>query len=83
MLPACRVLPVDRSHSSVALVSSLPCSKIQEESLRTYIFAYSEVYDCLSLQCLVDMFELPLQVVHSLVSKMIFKEELKVCHSVQ
>jgi hypothetical protein len=52
--------------------------KIQEESLRTFIFAYSETYDCLSLERLAEMFELPLQSVHSIVSKMIFKEEFLV-----
>ena len=52
--------------------------KIQEETLRTYIFTYGETYDTLSLVCLSEMFELPLKTVHSIVSKMIFKEEFLV-----
>ena len=52
--------------------------KIQEESLRTYIFTYAETYDCLSLERLAEMFGLSLQSVHSIVSKMIFKEEFLV-----
>lgn len=49
---------------------------IREESLRTYLFTYAHVYASLSLRSLADMFELPRQRVHSLVSKMIINEEL-------
>ncbi|CAG9559088.1 unnamed protein product [Danaus chrysippus] len=49
---------------------------IREESLRTYLFTYAHVYASLSLHSLADMFELPRQRVHSLVSKMIINEEL-------
>lgn len=31
--------------------SLLMCRKIQEETLRTYIFAYGEIYDTLRLVC--------------------------------
>ncbi|KAL4224197.1 Eukaryotic translation initiation factor 3 subunit C [Mactra antiquata] len=50
--------------------------KIQEESLRTYLFTYSSVYDTLSLVTLAEMFELDVYKVHSIISKMIINEEL-------
>lgn len=49
---------------------------IKEESLRTYLFTYSNVYTSLSLPSLSQMYELPLQKVHSIISKMIINEEL-------
>uniref|UniRef100_A0A8C5RKY2 Eukaryotic translation initiation factor 3 subunit C n=1 Tax=Laticauda laticaudata TaxID=8630 RepID=A0A8C5RKY2_LATLA len=49
---------------------------IQEESLRTYLFTYSSVYDSISMEILSDMFELDLPTVHSIISKMIINEEL-------
>ncbi|XP_060795410.1 eukaryotic translation initiation factor 3 subunit C [Neoarius graeffei] len=50
--------------------------KIQEESLRTYLFTYSSVYDSISMATLSEMFELELSTVHSIISKMIINEEL-------
>ncbi|KAJ7984479.1 hypothetical protein DPEC_G00355250 [Dallia pectoralis] len=50
--------------------------KIQEESLRTYLFTYSSVYDSISMATLKEMFELELPTVHSIISKMIINEEL-------
>ncbi|KAJ0060628.1 hypothetical protein NL108_016606, partial [Boleophthalmus pectinirostris] len=50
--------------------------KIQEESLRTYLFTYSSVYDSISMETLSDMFELEISTVHSIISKMIINEEL-------
>ncbi|XP_059474549.1 eukaryotic translation initiation factor 3 subunit C [Neocloeon triangulifer] len=49
---------------------------IQEESLRTYLFTYSNVYDSISMEKLSRMFELEKAVVHSVISKMIINEEL-------
>ncbi|XP_030755703.1 eukaryotic translation initiation factor 3 subunit C [Sitophilus oryzae] len=49
---------------------------IKEESLRTYLFTYSHVYDSISMQTLAEMFELQKPVVHSIISKMIINEEL-------
>uniref|UniRef100_A0A8B9KB91 Eukaryotic translation initiation factor 3 subunit C n=1 Tax=Astyanax mexicanus TaxID=7994 RepID=A0A8B9KB91_ASTMX len=50
--------------------------KIQEESLRTYLFTYSSVYDSISMETLSEMFQLELPTVHSIISKMIINEEL-------
>ncbi|XP_036429201.1 eukaryotic translation initiation factor 3 subunit C isoform X2 [Colossoma macropomum] len=50
--------------------------KIQEESLRTYLFTYSSVYDSISMETLAEMFQLELPTVHSIISKMIINEEL-------
>ncbi|MED6266479.1 Eukaryotic translation initiation factor 3 subunit C [Characodon lateralis] len=50
--------------------------KIQEESLRTYLFTYSSVYDSISMETLSEMFELEIPTVHSIISKMIINEEL-------
>ncbi|XP_065365981.1 eukaryotic translation initiation factor 3 subunit C [Calliphora vicina] len=49
---------------------------IKEESLRTYLFTYSNVYTSLSIPSLAKMYDLPVQKVHSLISKMIINEEL-------
>jgi translation initiation factor 3 subunit C len=51
-------------------------SRIQEEGLRTYLFTYSPYYTTLSLEMLARTFSLPLRTVTSIVSKMIWNEEL-------
>ncbi|CAH3149908.1 unnamed protein product [Porites lobata] len=58
-------------------VQEMLTRKIQEESLRTYLFTYNSVYDSLSLFTLAEMFGLPPAVVHSTISKMIINEELQ------
>lgn len=50
--------------------------KIKEESMRTYLFKYSSVYESLSILNLSEMFELPKSQVYSSISKMIINEEL-------
>lgn len=62
-------------HNSSAVKSMLE-RKIQEESLRTYLFTYAHVYNSLSLESVCSQFELPMSVVHSIISKMIINEEL-------
>ncbi|XP_034654254.1 eukaryotic translation initiation factor 3 subunit C [Drosophila subobscura] len=49
---------------------------IKEESLRTYLFTYSNVYTSISIPSLAQMYELPVPKVHSIISKMIINEEL-------
>lgn len=51
---------------------------IKEETLRTYLFTYSHVYDSISMQTLAEMFQLEKAIVHSTISKMIINEELMV-----
>lgn len=51
---------------------------IKEESLRTYLFTYSHVYDSISMGTLAEMFQLEKCVVHSIISKMIINKELMV-----
>ncbi|KAI8600202.1 eukaryotic translation initiation factor 3 [Dissophora ornata] len=50
--------------------------KIQEEGLRTYLFANASYYSSVGLEALAKMFELPLATVISIVSKMVWNEEL-------
>lgn len=50
--------------------------RIQEQGLRTYLFTYAPHYSTLSLSLLSRTFSLPLRAVTSLVSKMIWNEEL-------
>jgi len=50
--------------------------KIREESLRTYLFTYSNVYDSVSIPRLAEMYEMDFAQVHSVVAKMIINQEL-------
>ncbi|ORZ12151.1 eukaryotic translation initiation factor 3 subunit 8 N-terminus-domain-containing protein [Lobosporangium transversale] len=50
--------------------------KIQEEGLRTYLFANASYYSSVGLEQLAKMFDLPLTTVVSIVSKMVWNEEL-------
>ncbi|XP_005093913.1 eukaryotic translation initiation factor 3 subunit C isoform X2 [Aplysia californica] len=57
-------------------VRNMISAKIQEESLRTYLFRYSSLYDSLSLQSLASMFQIEVSLAHATISKMIINEEL-------
>lgn len=49
---------------------------IQQEGLRTYLFNFVSYYDALSLTHLATMFELPESTVRSIISRMIWNDEL-------
>jgi len=57
-------------------VRAMLARKIQEETLRTYLFTYSKVYNSISIATLAEMFKLEKQSVHAIVAKMIISEEL-------
>ncbi|KAI0786752.1 eukaryotic translation initiation factor 3 subunit 8 [Abortiporus biennis] len=57
-------------------VKEMLAKRIQEEGLRTYLFTYAPHYATLSLDLLSRTFSLPLRTVTSIVSKMIWNEEL-------
>merc|ERR1739844_250720 len=57
-------------------VRTMLSRKIQEETLRTYLFTYSKVYDSISVVTLSEMFDLEKESVHAIVSQMVYKEEL-------
>ncbi|KJA29074.1 hypothetical protein HYPSUDRAFT_128456 [Hypholoma sublateritium FD-334 SS-4] len=59
-----------------ASVKEMLAKRIQEQGLRTYLFTYAPHYSTLSLSLLSRTFSLPLKTVTSLVSKMIWNEEL-------
>ena len=61
-------------------VRSMLVRKIQEESLRTYLFTHSSVYDSISMETLSEMFKLEQATVHAIISKMVMNEELMVWH---
>ncbi|ESK92951.1 eukaryotic translation initiation factor 3 subunit 8 [Moniliophthora roreri MCA 2997] len=57
-------------------VKEMLAKRIQEQGLRTYLFTYAPHYSTLSLSLLARTFSLPLRSVTSIVSKMIWNEEL-------
>jgi len=59
-----------------AAVKEMLARRIQEEGLRTYLFTYAAHYSSVSLAMLARTFALPARTVTSLVSKMIWNEEL-------
>lgn len=59
-----------------AAVKEMLAKRIQEQGLRTYLFTYAPHYSTLSLSLLSRTFSLSLRTVSSIVSKMIWNEEL-------
>ncbi|SAM04062.1 hypothetical protein [Absidia glauca] len=57
-------------------IKSMLVRKIQEEGLRTYLFTYASYYSTLGVSQLSSMFDLPSHTIASIVSKMIWNEEL-------
>ncbi|MFH4980709.1 hypothetical protein AB6A40_007418 [Gnathostoma spinigerum] len=57
-------------------VKEMVISRIQEESLRTYLLTYATVYNSVSLDVLSGLFELNKQTVNAVITKMIISEEL-------
>jgi translation initiation factor 3 subunit C len=57
-------------------VKTMLIDKVKEETLRTYLFKYSSVYESIGIESLAEMFDLPKAQVYSSISKMIINEEL-------
>merc|ERR1711971_1506674 len=57
-------------------VRAMLARKIQEETLRTYLFTYSKVYNSISIESLGQTFDMEKPAVHAIVAKMIISEEL-------
>lgn len=63
-------------HNKYLFLTNSIFRRIQEQGLRTYLFTYAPHYNTLSLSLLSRTFSLPLRNVTSIVSKMIWNEEL-------
>jgi translation initiation factor 3 subunit C len=50
--------------------------RIKEEGLRAYLLQYAQFYETVSLKSMGDKFELEERIVHAVVSKMMFNEEI-------
>ncbi|KAL7424904.1 Translation initiation factor 3 subunit c [Cryptotrichosporon argae] len=61
---------------NAAEVKDILAKKIQEEGLRTYLFTYAPYYESLSISHLSATFDLPAQAVTSIISRMIYTDEL-------
>lgn len=57
-------------------VKALLARRIQDEGLRTYLFSYNAYYSSVSLQHLASTFDLTVASVRSIVSRMIWNEEI-------
>lgn len=61
----------------VAEVKEMLGKKVQAEGLRTYLFTYSSFYASLSLQHLSTTFALSIPTITSIISRMIYNDELQ------
>lgn len=61
---------------NAAEVKDILAKKIQEEGLRTSLFTYAAYYDSLSLSHLASTFNLPVGRITSIISRMIYTDEL-------
>lgn len=57
-------------------VKTMLIEKVKEETLRSYLFKYSSVYESISIVNLSEMFDLVNSHVYSVISKMIINEDL-------
>ncbi|CAK5090249.1 unnamed protein product [Meloidogyne enterolobii] len=57
-------------------VKKVLISRIQEETLRTYLLMYSTIYSTVLLTTLCEQFQLSRQRIYAIISKMILQEEL-------
>ncbi|ODV91523.1 hypothetical protein CANCADRAFT_72455 [Tortispora caseinolytica NRRL Y-17796] len=51
-------------------------TKLQEEGLRTYIFTYASLYEAITLDTLATLFDLSVSKVTSIISKVIYDDEI-------
>jgi len=68
-------LPIWSFFQNPKKVEQMVAQNIQVEALRTYLFTYANFYDSMSIDALVQMFELPKNTLHSVISKMMNSEE--------
>ncbi|OEH75606.1 eukaryotic translation initiation factor 3 subunit C [Cyclospora cayetanensis] len=57
-------------------IQEMLLQKIKAEAMRTYIFTFLSLYDSFAIGQLASMFDLSLNAVHSIVSKMMINEEI-------
>jgi len=57
-------------------IKAMITEKVKIEAIRTFLFSYASIYDAFHIDQLVGMFGLEAKIVHSVVSKMMIKEEI-------
>ena len=71
----CGLKPLDLLPEA-PIIRDMLAKKFQIEGLRTYLFAFGQYYQTMSMQALADQFELPKSAVASTLAKMIVSDEL-------